>query len=175
MAIFRFDDRIPEIGPDCYIADSAEVIGSVTLGECCYVGPGAVIRGDYGEIVIGKNVNVEENVVLHARPGEVCTIGDWVTLGHGCIVHNAAKIEDHAVIGMGAIVSDWATVGSWAAIGEGAVVRNGQDIPANAVGVGVPCKVIGETSEEWRRQWGEFKKFYVDFARTYSRRLKRID
>ena len=174
MAIYQFDDHAPKIGKDCYIADSAEVIGKVTLGDGCYVGPGAVIRGDYGEVVIGKNTGVEENIVIHARPGEVCRIGEWVTLGHGCVIHNAKMIDDHAVIGMGAVVSDWAYVGKFAVVGEGAVVRNKQEIPDDSVAVGVPCKVIGKTNDEWRREWKTFKKFSLDFARTYRDRLKKI-
>ncbi len=174
MAVFQFDDRVPVIGDNCYIAESAEVIGSVTLGAGCYVGPGAVIRGDYGEIVIGENTGVEENVVIHARPDERCSIGNWVTLGHGCIVHNAAMIHDGAVIGMGAIVSDYSTVGSWAAVGEGAVVRNKQEIPEGGIAVGIPAKVIGETTQEWRDTWKYFKQKYVDFAHTYPKRLKRL-
>jgi phenylacetic acid degradation protein len=174
MALFSFDNHVPKVAGGCYIAESAEVIGAVTLGENCYVGPGAKIRGDYGEIRIGRNTSIEENVVIHARPDEVCTIGDWVTLGHGCIIHNALMISDHAVIGMGAIVSDWAKVGSWAAVGEGAVVRNKQEIPAGAIAVGIPCKVIAETTEEWRSQWLTFKKLYVELANTYTSRLKRL-
>ncbi len=175
MAIFQFDDRVPKIGKNCYIADSAEVIGSVVLGDDCYVGPGAKIRGDYGQVFIGSNTGVEENCVIHARPDEVCTIGDWVTIGHGSIIHNVAKIDDYAVIGMGAIVSDWAIVGRWAAVGEGAVVRNKQDIPPGGIVVGVPAKLIGQTSQEWREQWKIFKQYYVEFARTYRQRLKRLD
>lgn len=175
MAVFQFDDFAPVIGDNCYIADSAEVIGKVTLGQGCYVGPGAKVRGDYGEIRIGDNCGIEENVVIHARPEEICTIADWVTIGHGAVIHNVTKIDDYAVIGMGAIVSDWAVVGRYAAVGEGAVVRNRQEIPEGGIAVGVPCKVIGETGQEWRDQWLTFKKYYVDFAHTYRQRLKRID
>jgi carbonic anhydrase/acetyltransferase-like protein (isoleucine patch superfamily) len=174
MAIYKFDERTPVIGAQCYVADSAEVIGDVTLGTGCYVGPGAVIRGDYGKIVIGDHCGIEENVVIHARPDDVCTLGNWVTLGHGCIVHTAALIDDYAVIGMGAVVSDWARVGKYAAVGEGAVVRNKQVLEDGAIGVGIPCKVIGQTSPEWRGTWVGFKKRYVEFAHTYRNRLVKI-
>lgn len=174
MAIYRFDEHVPSIGPDCYIAQSAQVIGQVVIGAGCYVGPGAVIRGDYGRIVIGDNCGIEENVVMHARPDDVCTLGNWVTLGHGCIVHTVERIDDYAVIGMGAVVSDWARVGKYAAVGEGAVVRNRQVLEDGAIAVGVPCKVIGITSQEWRETWLGFKQRYVEFARTYAGRLVRI-
>ena len=174
MGIFQYEDSIPRISENCYIADSAEVIGDVRLGPGCYVGPGAIVRGDYGTVVIGANTAVEEGVIIHARKGEVCTIGDWVTLGHGAIIHNVTKIEDYAVIGMGSVVSDYARVGVWAAIGEGAVVRNRQEIPSGAVAVGVPAKVIGETNEEYRAEWMFFKNIYVELALNYRSRLKRI-
>ena len=126
--INTFEGRTPEIGPGSYIHPSAEVFGDIKIGAGCWIGPGARIRGDYGRIEIGDNTAVEDNCVVHARPGEQTTIGQWVTLGHGCIVHNAT-VRDWAVVGMGAIVSDWATVGEWAIVGEGAVVRQHQEIP----------------------------------------------
>jgi len=174
MSIFQYEDRSPRISDNCYIADSAEVIGDVRLGPGCYVGPGAIMRGDYGSIVIGENTAVEEGVIIHARKGEVCTIGNWVTLGHGAVIHNVLKIEDYAVIGMGSVISDYALVGEWAAIGEGAVVRNRQEITPGAVAVGVPAKIIGETDEEYRAQWMIFKNIYVDLAHNYRKNLKRI-
>jgi carbonic anhydrase/acetyltransferase-like protein (isoleucine patch superfamily) len=112
MAVYRFDGKEPKIGRDCYIADSAEVIGDVVIGDGCYVGPNAVIRGDYGSIVIGNETAVEEGVIIHARPKERTTIGNRVTLGHGAIIHNC-RIDDNVVIGMGAVVSDYAEVREW--------------------------------------------------------------
>jgi len=175
MATYEFKGKSPKIGKDCYIADSADVIGDVTLGDGCYVGPGARIRGDYGTIVIGDRTGVEENVVIHARPDEKTTIGSDVTLGHGAIIHNVALIDDFAVIGMGSIVSDYSKVGSWAAIGEGAVVRNKQEIPPESIAVGIPAKVIGTVSEDYKKQWTHFKCVYVELAKTYRQELTKID
>ncbi|MFH0799597.1 MAG: gamma carbonic anhydrase family protein [Pseudomonadota bacterium] len=174
MAIFEYKGRRPVIGDGCYIADSAEVIGDVSLGEGCYVGPGAIIRGDYGRIRIGDRTAVEENATIHARPGEEATITSDVTIGHGAIVHGVSEIGDFAVIGMGAIISDWARVGHWAAIGEGAVVKNRQEIPDGAIAVGVPAKVIGAVDEEYKATWTKFKGLYVEIARTYRQDMKRI-
>lgn len=173
--LYAFDGKTPKIGKGCYIADSAEVIGDVTLGDGCYVGPGAILRGDYGRIVIGDGTAVEEQVVVHARPGDVATVGTRVTLGHGAIVHTARRIDDFAVIGMGAIVSDWALIGRWAAVGEGAVVRNRQEIPPEAIAVGVPAKVIGGVDEEYKAVWTQFKEIYIELAKSYRSRLKRLD
>lgn len=174
MAIYEFEDRVPKIGKDTYVHPSAEVIGLVTLGEGCWVGPGARIRGDYGEIVIGDYTSIEDNCVVHARPGESTHIGEHVTIGHGSVIHNAT-IEDHAVIGMGAVVSDWAVVGEWAVIGEGAVVKNRQKIPDEHIAVGVPAKVLDrKVTPEYKEQWSHFKDTYVDLAKRYPEGLKRI-
>ncbi|MBS3794638.1 MAG: gamma carbonic anhydrase family protein, partial [Candidatus Thorarchaeota archaeon] len=78
MTVYQFEDRKPKVGKDSYISKSASVIGKVTLGSECYVGPGAVIKGDYGEVVIGSGSSVQDNVVVHARPNELTTIGSRV-------------------------------------------------------------------------------------------------
>jgi len=169
--INAFEGKVPDIGDGTYIHPSADVFGDVKLGSHCWVGPGARIRGDYGRIRIGDNTAVEENVVIHARPDEQTTIGAWVTLGHGCIVHNAT-IHDWAVIGMGAIVSDWSDIGEWAVVGEGTVVRQRQEIPASHIAVGVPAKTIRKTvTEEYKAEWKRWKEVYVDLARRYPKGL----
>ncbi|NIN66217.1 MAG: gamma carbonic anhydrase family protein, partial [Anaerolineae bacterium] len=116
MAVYEFEGRRPKIGKNVYVHPSADIIGLVTLGDDCYVAPGARIRGDYGEILIGRGTSIEENCVIHARPDQITRIGDYVTVGHGSIIHNAT-VHDYVVVGMGAIISDWAVVGEWAAIG----------------------------------------------------------
>jgi phenylacetic acid degradation protein len=174
MSIYEFENKKPSIGKDTFIFKSADIIGDVSIGKNCYIGPGARIRGDYGSIRIGDNTAVEENVVVHARPDDVTTIGNNVTIGHGSIIHNAT-IKDWAVIGMGAIVSDWAVIGKWAVVAEGAVVKNKQKIPNKAIAVGVPAKVVSEISEEYEKQWTKYKKIYTDLAeKRFPNSLKEI-
>jgi len=124
--IYAFDEREPEIGRNVYISDEAVVIGDVKIGDGSYVGPGAILRGDYGRIEIGPGTSVEENVTVHAAPGRVCRIGKKVTLGHGAIIH-AASVGDLAVIGMGAVLSLRANVGERAIVAEGAVKVSQKD------------------------------------------------
>lgn len=170
--INSFEGRTPEIGPGTYVHPSADVFGNVQLGAGCWIGPGARIRGDYGRIEIGDHTAVEDNVVIHARPGEQTTIGDWVTLGHACIVHNAT-IRAWAIIGMGAIVSDWAEVGEWSVVGEGTVVRQRQEVPDGRIAVGTPARVLDKVvAEDFKAQWKGFKELYVDLARRYPAGLK---
>ena len=110
MTIYSFEGKVPNIGTGTFVFDEATIIGDVTIGQDCYIGAGAVIRGDYGTIIIQDRTAIEDNATIHARPGETCHIGSDVTIGHGSIIHNAT-LEDFCVIGMGAIVSDYARVG----------------------------------------------------------------
>jgi carbonic anhydrase/acetyltransferase-like protein (isoleucine patch superfamily) len=174
MAIYEFEKRKPIIGKGTFIFESADIIGEVIIGENCYIGPGARIRGDYGTIRIGSNTAVEENVVIHARPEEKTSIGDFVTIGHAAIIHNA-KINDWAVIGMGSIVSDWSEIGKWAVVAEGALVKNKQKIPDKAIAVGVPAKVISEVTNDYIKQWTKYKKIYSDLAKKrFPESLKKL-
>ena len=165
MSVRSFEGKTPRIGPGSYVHPSADVYGDVTIGEGCWIGPGARLRGAYGTIVIGHNTSVEDNCVIHARPGDITRIGDWVTIGHASVIHNAT-VRDYAVIGMNSVVSDWADVGVWAVIGEGAVVKQNQRVPDGHIAVGVPARVLDKTvNEEYKTQWTHFKETYVDLAR----------
>jgi carbonic anhydrase/acetyltransferase-like protein (isoleucine patch superfamily) len=171
--IYEFEGKLPVLGEGTYVFDDAMVMGDVTLGERVYVGSGARVRGDYGTITVGSRSAIEDNAVIHARPGERTEVGEHVTIGHGAILHNCT-VKDGAVIGMGAIVSDYATVGEWAVVAEGAVVKNRAEIPDGHVAVGVPAKVIGEVTDEYRETWTRFKDIYVDLAsRRYPEELRR--
>mgnify|MGYP001825072968 CR=1 FL=1 len=96
MAIYEFEGRTPRISPTAYVAPSAQVIGDVVIGEECYVGHGAILRGDYGTIEVGDGTAVEEGVIVHARPEDKTVFGKRVTLGHGAMIHNAV-VRDEAL------------------------------------------------------------------------------
>jgi len=173
LTVYEFEGRVPRIGTNTYVSHTASVIGKVTIGEECYIAPGAVVKGDYGEVRVGDGTSIQDNVIIHARPGEATVVGSNVTLGHGCIIHNAT-IEDHVVIGMGAIVSDYAIVGKHAVVGEGAVVRSRFEVPEGTIAVGVPARVIGEVKDSHREELSKFKDVYRDLARRYPTGLKRL-
>jgi len=174
MAIYEFEGRKPKLGQGTYVHPSADVIGAVTIGDNCWIGPGARLRGDYGIIVVRNGTSIEDNCVIHARPDGMTHIGKHVTIGHGCVIHNAT-IQDYAVIGMGSVVSDWATVGEWAVVGEGAVVRQRQQIPDGSIAVGVPAKLLDKrVGDDYKAEWSNFKGIYADLARRYPRGLKEI-
>ena len=173
MTIYEFEGRIPSIAPTAYVHEDATVVGDVKIGAQCYIGAGARVRGDYGSITIGDKTSVQENCVLHARIGEKCEVGSHVQVGHGAILHNCT-VKDYAVIGVGAIVSDYATVGVWSIVGEGAVVPSGTSIPDGKVAVGVPAKVVRETSDSDKQVWTKYKDVYADLALRYPKGLRRI-
>jgi len=171
--ITSFEGYEPAIAESSFIHPSADVIGHVTIGSGCWIGPGARIRGDYGRITIGDATSVEDNCVIHARPDDETSIGSWVTLGHGAIVHNAT-IKDWAVVGMGSIVSDWSTVGEWAVVGEGAVVRRRQMVEDGTIVVGVPARALERPVDDaFKAKWARFKSVYVDLAGRYRAEFAR--
>jgi carbonic anhydrase/acetyltransferase-like protein (isoleucine patch superfamily) len=175
MAIYEFEGRKPNIAAGSFVYPEATIIGDVTIGEGCYIGPGAVIRGDYGTITIGERTAIEENCTLHARPGEILSIGNDVTIGHAAIIHNCT-LEDFCVIGMGAIVSDYAKVGVWAVVGEGAVVKNKSIIEPGQIVVGIPAKPVAQVSDDYKKQWTHFKGIYAELARNrLAAGLKRME
>lgn len=161
--IYEFEGKRPRIGEGSWVFPDATVIGDVVLGEKVYVGPGARLRGDYGTITVGDRSSIEDNCVIHARPGERTTVGEHVTIGHGAILHNCT-VRDGAVVGMGSIVSDYAVVGEWAVVAEGAVVKNKFEVPPRSIAVGVPAKVIGQIDEAYQQTWTRFKDIYVALA-----------
>ena len=164
--LYRFDGKQPVVGKGSYISDNARVIGDVLIGTNCYIGHGAILRGDYGRIEIGNGTAVEEGAIVHAPPKEANRIGKKVTIGHGAVVHGK-HIGDQAVIGMGAVTSVWAEIGEWAIVAEGSVVKMKQIIPPKVVAAGNPAKIMRELSEKDEEFWSWGKQLYIDLAKKY--------
>jgi carbonic anhydrase/acetyltransferase-like protein (isoleucine patch superfamily) len=171
MALYEFEGKRPQVGKSSYVAETADVIGDVIIGEGCFIGVGARLRGDYGSIRVGDQTSVQENSVLHARDGDRTLVGSRVQLGHGCILHNC-RVKDFAVVGVGAIITDFAVVGEWSIIGEGAVVRG--VVPDGMIAVGIPAKVIAPVTDQHKAEWDFYKEKYVELAKRYPQGLKRI-
>jgi carbonic anhydrase/acetyltransferase-like protein (isoleucine patch superfamily) len=143
------DGVTPELPPEgsYWIAPTASVIGNVRVGAGVGIWFGAVVRGDGEAIIIGKDTNLQEQVVVHTDPGFPATIGKGCTIGHRAIVHGAS-IGDNVLVGMGAIVLNGARVGADCLIGAGAVVAEGREIPPGSLVLGVPGKVIRPLSDD---------------------------
>lgn len=164
--LFEFDGKAPRIGENTYVSDTAQVIGDVTIADNCYVGHGAILRGDYGTIDIKAGTAVEEGVIIHSPPKGLHLIGKSVTIGHGAVLHGNI-VGDFSVIGMGAILSIFSETGVWAIVGEGALVRANQKIAANMVAVGNPAKEVRKVNDGDRELWSYGKQVYVDLAKKY--------
>jgi len=166
MALYRFAGRMPIVSAKSYIGEATMLIGDVKIGDCCYIGPGAILRGDHGTIEVGPGTAIEDGVIIHASTGGKCHIGENVTIGHGAIVH-AEDIEDYAVIGMGAILSLHVRIGSWTIVAEGSVVKNRQIIPGGVVVAGNPANIVRDVEARDREFWLWGKQLYVDLAKKY--------
>jgi len=164
--LYKFDGKQPTVGKDTYVSDLASVIGDVLIGNKCYIGHGAILRGDYGRIEIGDGTAVEEGVVVHAPPGDTNHIGIKVTIGHNAVSHGK-HIGNQAVIGMGSVLSLWSEVGESAIIAEGCVVKLRQIIPPKVVAAGNPAKVVREITLKDEEYWNWGKQLYVDLAKKY--------
>ncbi|MBA3671281.1 MAG: gamma carbonic anhydrase family protein [Gemmatimonadaceae bacterium] len=139
----------PRIHEDAFVHPAAHVIGNVELGAHASIWPTAVLRGDSDVITVGESSNVQDGAIVHVDPGLPCTIGARVAIGHRAIVHGAT-VGDDVLIGMGAIILNRAVIGTGSIIGAGAVVREGMIVPCNSMVVGVPGRVIRETTPEER-------------------------
>lgn len=171
MAIFEFEGRVPRIPESCYVDRTATIIGLVELGDECFIGPGARIKGDYGHIRIGNCASVQENCVIHARPGCETTIGSHVTIGHGAILHGAT-VGDHTVIGMAAVVPDDVQIGKYCIVAEGSVLANGTEVPDRSVVMGVPGKVRKSITPEMEESIHISSGIYRDLGPRYKKSLK---
>jgi carbonic anhydrase/acetyltransferase-like protein (isoleucine patch superfamily) len=164
--LYEFDCKRPRVGEDTYVSEHALVIGDVEIGDKCYIGHGAILRGDYGSIFVGSGTAVEEGVIVHAPPKRACRVGEKVTIGHGAIVH-AAQIGNLSVIGMGAVLSIDSEVGENTIIAEGSVVRMKQIVPAGIVAGGNPARIIRKMAPKDEEYWGMAKQLYIDLAKKY--------
>ncbi len=165
---YRFDGRQPVVGTGTYVSETAIVIGDVRIGERCYIGHGAILRGDYGAIEMGDEATVEEGAIIHAPPNECCSIGNGVVIGHGAIVH-AKRLGDRSGVGMGAVLSIRSEVGRYSVVAEGAVVKREQRIPESVVVAGNPARKIKDVSEKDRDFWAYSRRLYVELAEKYCR------
>jgi carbonic anhydrase/acetyltransferase-like protein (isoleucine patch superfamily) len=172
MPIYEINNKKPLIGEGTWIAPSAEIIGDVEIGQNCYIGFGAIIRADFGRIVIGNGTLVEENVVIHS--GSLVEIGDNVIIGHMVMIHDAV-IKDRALVGMMSMICNGSKIGEWAIIAEQSLVKKNQTIAPEKIYAGSPAREIGGLRERHRSNLVTGHNSYKDMISLYHRTFKRID
>ena len=172
MAIYALGDRVPDVHPDAYVHPDATVIGDVRIAAGATVWPGAVLRGDYGTIIIGERTSIQDNTVIHAT-GELDTVvGARCVVGH--IVHlEGCVIEDDCLIGSGSVVLHEVTVGPHALVGANAVVPNGTKVPPHAMALGIPATIREGAVREG--QFDHAVELYEWNGRRYRDDLRRLD
>lgn len=173
MPIYRLGDVAPKIDPTAWVADSAVVIGDVTLGPGVSVWPGAVLRADNAPIVIGARSNVQENAVLHTDPGRPLTIGEDVTIGHLAMLHGC-NIGDACLIGIQAVLLNGATLGVGCLVGASALLTEDKVFAAGSLILGTPALVkraLTPAEIEAQRQTAQG---YVARAARYRSSLVRV-
>jgi carbonic anhydrase/acetyltransferase-like protein (isoleucine patch superfamily) len=158
--------REPHVDPEAFVAPTASVIGSVTLGAGTSVWYGAVLRGDVEAISVGASSNVQDNCTLHADPGFPVTVGERVSIGHNAVVHGAT-VEDDCLIGMGATVLNGAVIGAGSLVAAQALVPQGMVVPPGSLVAGVPAKVRRELSEEERQGVTLNGTMYAELAKAH--------
>ena len=145
--IYSFKGHIPVVHESSFVHPLAAVTGNVIIGKNCYIGPGAAIRGDWGEIILEDGVNVQENCTVHMFPGKSITLKEGAHVGHGAIIHGA-NLGINCLIGMNSVIMDHAEIGEECIVGAMAFVKAASIFPKRSLIVGNPAKVIKEVTDE---------------------------
>jgi carbonic anhydrase/acetyltransferase-like protein (isoleucine patch superfamily) len=174
MALYTLDGRLPRLHPTAWVADSAQLIGDVVLGEDSSVWFGAVLRGDNEPIVIGRRSNIQEGTVMHTDLGAPLTVGDGVTVGHQAMLHGCT-IGDGSLIGIQAVVLNHARIGRGCLVGAGSLVTEGKAFPDGSLIMGSPAKVVRLLEPDHLERLRRSADTYVDKARRFRAGLRRVD
>ena len=173
MAVYQLGKHAPQMPASAWVADTADVIGAVVLGEDASVWFGTVVRGDTETICIGRGSNIQDNSVLHADHGMPLTIGENVTVGHQVMLHGCT-IGDGSLIGIGAVVLNGARIGKNCLVGAGSLVTEGKEFPDGSMIMGTPAKVVRELTSEQIQGLARSAQNYIENARRYKTGLKKI-
>lgn len=157
--IYEFNNLIPVIHESSFVHPLAAVTGNVIIGKNVYIGPGAAIRGDWGQIIIEDGCNVQENCTIHMFPGVTVLLKEGAHIGHGAIIHGAA-IGRNSLVGMNAVIMDNVQLGDECVVGALTFIKAGEIIPPRSVIVGNPGKVVKEVSDEMIRWKTEGTRLY---------------
>ena len=173
MAIYELNGVAPRVAASAWVADTAQVIGNVVLGENASVWFGTVVRGDTEAITNGAGTNIQDASVLHADFGQPLVIGERVTVGHQVMLHGCT-IGDETLIGIGAIVLNGARIGKNCLVGAGALVTEGKEFPDGSMIIGSPAKAVRELSPEQIEGLRQSARHYMDNARRFQSGLRKL-
>ena len=173
MAVYEVDGKTPQVDSTAWIADSAQVMGHVTLGPDASVWFGCVLRGDTESMTIGEGSNIQDLTVMHADHGLPLVVGERVTVGHKVMLHGCT-IGDESLIGIGAIVLNGARIGKNCLVGAGSLVTEGKEFPDGSMIMGTPAKVVRQLTPEQIEGLRLSAQHYIDNARMFRATLKKL-
>lgn len=151
---YAFNGNKPVVHPSAFVHPQAVVTGAVTIGKDCYIGPGAALRGDWGEIILKDGCNVQENCTIHMFPGITVVLEEGAHIGHGAIIHGA-HIGKNCLVGMNAVIMDNVKLGDESIVGALTFIKEGEKIPPRSIVVGNPGKIIKKVSDkmiDWKTE-----------------------
>ncbi len=169
--IYEFNGYRPVVHKSSFVHPQACVTGNVIIGKDVYIGPGAAIRGDWGEIIIGDGCNVQENCTIHMFPGVSVILEENAHIGHGAIIHGG-HIGKDVLVGMNVVVLDNVHIGDGSIIGALTLVPEGMQIPARKVVVGSPAKIIKDVTDEMLKWKAEGTKIYQQLPKDMNSTFK---
>ena len=168
--LYRIEDRTPMIDDSCFVAPSAQLIGSVRMEADASVWFNAVVRGDNDLIAISAETNIQDSAVLHTDAGIELRLGRGVTVGHKVMLHGCT-IGDYSLVGMNAVILNRAAIGSYCLIGACTLITEGKHIPDGSVVMGTPGKIVRSITDQERAVLEESAALYVRNARRYKHHL----
>ncbi|MGM5468662.1 transferase hexapeptide repeat family protein [Flavobacteriaceae bacterium LMO-SS05] len=172
--IYAFQGYIPVVHESSFVHPLAAVTGNVIIGKNCYVGPGAAIRGDWGQIILEDGVNVQENCTIHMFPGKSITLKESAHVGHGAIIHGA-NLGRNCLIGMNSVIMDDAEIGDESIVGAMSFVKAETIIPNRSLVVGNPAKVIRKVSDEMITWKTKGTQLYQQLPADCHKSLKEVE
>ena len=165
--ILKYNGKAPRIESTAFVAENATLVGEVYIGAFSSIWFSAVLRGDLDLIAIGHHTSVQDGVMVHVAEKLPTKVGNYVTIGHGAILHGC-DVKDHALIGSGANILDKAVIGEFAIIAAGTVVTPGTIIPARSMVMGIPGKVVREVTDEEIAELQKHADGYVKLMKNYQ-------
>ena len=173
MPVYQLDEHVPQLADGAWVADSAQVIGNVHLGENASVWFGSVLRGDNEALTVGRNSNIQDGSVVHSDPGFPMTLGDNVTVGHQVMLHGCT-VGDGSLIGIQSVVLNGAKIGRNCLVGAGSLVTEGKEFPDGSMIMGTPAKVVRQLTPEQIAGLRRAADHYVENAQRYRAGLRKI-
>ncbi len=174
MQIYSYDEIVPVIAPTSFVHETAVVIGDVIIADGCYIGPGAVIRGDFGRITIAAGSNVQETCVIHSFPNQEVILEKNSHIGHGAVLHGC-HICENVLIGINAVVLDKANIGKNCIVGALSFIGSGQKFDADQMIAGSPARVLRPLTKneiDWKRRG---TGVYQELSKINATKLKKSD